>query len=108
MAAGFGNAVTERVVAVVVDMKFEDVVVVVDVVILVGDNVMRDVRVVDPGGGTGNVTVAVKLSCEEEVEIGDGRHVPVIHRENNSVPTPPPPSVDIPVTDIQFSVSLFV
>lgn len=70
VAAGLGRGVTESVVAVVVEMKFVDVVAVVVVVILVGDKVMREVKVVDPGGGTGKVSVAVKLSCSE-VEVGD-------------------------------------
>lgn len=79
VAAGFGSGVTDSVVAVVVDMKFEDSVVVVEVVILVGDKVINEVKVVDPGGGKGRVTVAVKLSCEElDVDDADG-HIPALH-----------------------------
>lgn len=106
VAAGFGSGVTDSVVAVVVDIKFEDVVVVVEVVILVGDKVIRDVKVVDPGGGTGKVRVSVKLSSDEELEIVDtGMHGLVRHPENNVVLSPPPPSSESPVTDIQFSFS---
>lgn len=94
----------ESVVAVDVDMKFEDVVIVVEVVMLVGEMVTRDVRVVDPGGGTGSVRVAVKESSDEDVGVGDCRHVPVMHRENVEVPPPPPPSVDVRVIDIRFPV----
>ncbi|KAF8861370.1 hypothetical protein BDZ45DRAFT_687718 [Acephala macrosclerotiorum] len=98
VAAGFGRAVTQRVVAVVVEMKFVEVMAVVVVVMLVGDRVMRDVNVVDPGGGTGRVSVAVKLSDE----VGNDEHA-VVHAVY--VCPAPPPAVEIPVTDIQFPVS---
>lgn len=97
VAAGFGKGVTESVVAVVVDMKFEDVIAVV-VVILVGESVMRDVTVVDPGGGTGKVSVAAKLSCELVVDNGH----PVEQLVKMVVPAPPSPAIEIPVPDIQF------
>lgn len=94
-------------VAVVVDTKFEAVVIVVEVVMLVGEMVTRDVKVVDPGGGIGRVRVAVNDNFDEEIGVEDGRHVPVMHRESDVVPAPPP-SLDALVIDIQFSVSLVV